>query len=133
MKFRFSLPHAITFACLFLIEAGIAIYIHDDLIRPLGGDALVVALVWAFWRCFVQGNAYLAALGAMLFSYAVEFGQYFHFVDLIGLGQNRIARIVLGTSFDVHDLGAYTLGAAAICGACYLTGKCSRGRAGQGS
>lgn len=115
MQLRFSLPHAIASVVIFLIEAAITVYVHDDLVRPLGGDALVVVLVWTGWLSLVRSNPYVAALGALLFCYAVEIGQYFHLVDLLGLGHYRAARIVLGTSFDVHDLGAYTLGATALC------------------
>ncbi len=37
-----------------------------------------------------------------------------HLVDRLGLSHNRIARMVLGTVFDVGDLGCYVAGAAVV-------------------
>lgn len=124
MQLRFSPRHTLACLLIFLTEVYIALYVHDDLIRPLGGDALVVILVWAAWLSVVRSSPYITALGALLFCYAVEIGQYFRLVDLLGLGHSRIARIVLGTSFDVQDLGAYTLGAAVLCAGCRCFAAC---------
>lgn len=114
MKLRFSPAHAILLVGLLIIEVVIALFVHDSFIRPLCGDALVVILVWAAWQSVVRSNPQLAALGSLLFAFAVEIGQYFHLVDRIGLGHSHLARIVLGVSFDPRDFVAYTLGALII-------------------
>ena len=46
----------------------------------------------------------------LLFSYLVEVLQYFNFVEIIGLQDNKLARIVIGTSFSWWDILFYTLG-----------------------
>jgi hypothetical protein len=53
------------------------------------------------------------AISVWLFSFAIEFAQYFHLVDVLGI-ENKIVRIVMGTSFSVSDLLMYTLGCIAI-------------------
>jgi len=50
----------------------------------------------------------------LLISYTVEILQYFKFVEWIGLGDSRIARVVFGTVFDLKDLVAYTIGVIII-------------------
>lgn len=46
----------------------------------------------------------------LAFSYTVEILQYYNLVEMIGLQDYRLARIIIGTSFAWIDLIAYTLG-----------------------
>ena len=50
------------------------------------------------------------ALSVLLLSYSIEILQYFHIVNIPGLQDIQIARIIIGTSFAWMDLIAYTLG-----------------------
>ena len=50
------------------------------------------------------------ALSVLLFSYSIEILQYFHIVNIPGLQDIQIARVIIGTSFAWMDLIAYTLG-----------------------
>lgn len=50
------------------------------------------------------------ALSVLLFSYSIEILQYFHIVNILGLQDIHIARVIIGTSFAWMDLIAYTLG-----------------------
>lgn len=54
------------------------------------------------------------ACGVLLFAWAIETAQYFQVVRLLGLEDNALARIVIGTTFDVRDLLAYSLGIAVV-------------------
>ena len=58
------LHYGITFLILLMIEVVIAIYVHDDFIRPYIGDVLVVAVVYCFVRIFVPEG-----VKAVLYSY----------------------------------------------------------------
>ena len=50
------------------------------------------------------------------FAFAVEISQLFNLIDVLGLGASRLARVVLGNTFDYGDLAAYTAGCAiALC------------------
>lgn len=95
---------------LFIVETLIAIYVHDQFIRPYLGDVLVVILIYCFVRSFLKIPVVLAAFGVLLFSYFIELLQYFNFVTVVGLENHKIARIVLGSSFEWLDIVAYTFG-----------------------
>lgn len=95
---------------LFAIEVLIALYVKDSFIRPFVGDLLVVMLIYYFLKAFIQVPPHILAMAVLLFSFLIEVLQYFNFVDLIGLQDYKIVRIVLGTSFDWLDLVAYTVG-----------------------
>jgi hypothetical protein len=98
----------------FLTEVAIAVFVRDAFVRPRLGDTLAVVLVYCAIRAATPLGARCAAAAALAFACAIEIGQYFHFVDLIGLGRWRVARIVLGTGFDPADFLAYAAGAAAV-------------------
>ncbi|MEX8549147.1 MAG: DUF2809 domain-containing protein [Mucilaginibacter sp.] len=83
---------------------------HDALIRPYGGDFLVVILLYCLIKSFSNLRVWTAAIGVLLFSYLVETLQFFHIVNLLGFEKSRIACIIIGTSFTWSDLVAYTLG-----------------------
>jgi hypothetical protein len=95
---------------LFLTEVLIAVYVHDSIIRPNVGDFLVVILLYCFVRGFFNVNVIKAAISVLIFSYIVEFLQYLHIVQILGLEKNKIARIVIGSSFSWVDILCYTLG-----------------------
>lgn len=99
---------------LFLVEAAIAIWLHDPIFRPYAGDSLAVVLVYVALRATTALGVNRAVLIATVFAFAVEISQYFHLVYRIGLGGSRIARAVLGTGFDLKDFGAYLIGTAAV-------------------
>jgi len=104
----------------FALELIIALYVHDHLIRPLVGDSLAVVLVYLALRTITRLRVFQAAVLALLIATALEFGQLFNLLDAIGLRHNRLARLVLGTTFDPMDLVAYTVGATATLACEYL-------------
>jgi len=113
-----KLAHDWRYLALFLsivaVEIGIARYLHDRLIRPYGGDALAVVLVYALIRSFYPGSVLRCTGVSLLIAFMVEVTQYFQLVARLGLSDNPLARTVLGSSFDWGDMVAYSMGAAAI-------------------
>jgi hypothetical protein len=99
---------------LFIIELLIALFMHDDFVRPYVGDYLVVMLIYCFARTFVNASPWKIAIGVLLFSFILEFLQYFHIVDKLGLSGNTIAKTIIGYGFEWKDLLAYTIGVATI-------------------
>ena len=99
---------------LFLVEVLIALYVHDNFIRPWFGDFLVVILLYSFLKSFVDVPAFTAGILVLLFSFFIEIAQFFNLVKLLHLQNNNIARTVIGTSFEWTDLVAYTLGIAFV-------------------
>lgn len=107
---RFNVYYFIWSIVLFLIELYIALYVRDNFIRPYIGDTLVVILIYSVVRAFFSISILKAATGVLLFSFAIEFLQYFKIVEILGLQSSSIARTVIGTTFTWEDLLAYTLG-----------------------
>lgn len=111
VKFRLDLKSFLCFLLIFVIEVIIALFVKDSIIRPYGGDILVVILMYYFFKSFVKMNPLPLALGVLLFAYAVEIGQYFNLVEILNMQDNPIMRIVIGSSFSWGDMVCYTLGA----------------------
>lgn len=112
--YRFHKEYFGLTAGLFLIEVLIAMYVHDDFIRPYFGDYLVVILMYYFLRTFTNLGVKTTVLTVLMFSYLIEVLQYLNFVEWIGLGNSEIARTLIGTSFAWMDIAAYTTGSLAI-------------------
>lgn len=111
IKFRLDLKSFLCFLLIFVIEVIIALFVNDSIIRPYGGDILVVILMYYFFKSFIKINPLPLALGVLLFAYAVEIGQYFNLVEILHLQNNTVMRIVIGSSFSWGDMVCYTLGA----------------------
>jgi hypothetical protein len=107
---KFNVTYFSFTIALFVIELLIAFYMHDTIIRPYGGDFLVVIFMYCFVKSFINAPCFLTAAWVLMFAYAVEVSQYFHLVNALGLQHSKTAKILLGTSFSFFDLGMYTLG-----------------------
>lgn len=106
--------YGISFSILLIIEVVIAVYIHDNFIRPYIGDVLVVAVVYCFVRIFVPDTVKFMALYVFLFAAFVEVLQYLQLVKLLQLEENALARIIIGSTFDIKDIICYGVGSIAI-------------------
>lgn len=99
---------------LFLIEACIAVFIDDIFIRPFVGDILVVILIYCFIRAFLDLKSTVVAVSVFSFACLIEILQYFNFVNKLGLQNNKILAIALGSTFDWKDIIAYGIGTMII-------------------
>lgn len=100
----------IIFTILFLTEIFIALFLHDKIIRPYVGDILVVILIYTFLRIFIPSGLKYLVWYVFLFAAFVELLQYFNIGRLLGLYDNRVAMIIIGSTFDVKDLLCYLAG-----------------------
>ncbi len=111
MKFlRFNRNYFALTIILFVIEVYIAIFVNDAFVRPFLGDVIVVWFVYYFIRSFIAIKPIYIAVFTLLFSFAVEIGQYFKLIEILGLQEYKWARIVIGTSFSWWDLLCYVVG-----------------------
>lgn len=108
--FKVRLNYLLIAIVLFLIEVAIALHVHDDFIRPYVGDVLAVILIYYFVKSFIKAPVWRMAISVLIFSYLIETLQYFQFVKLIGLADNKFANIVIGNYFAWEDIFAYTIG-----------------------
>ena len=109
---RKRLFYLIAFFALVAIEVMIALFVNDNFVRPYVGDVLVVMVIYCFVRIFIPNGVHLLPLYIFIFALAVEIGQYFDFVALLGLEQNRFLSILLGRTFSVSDIVCYAVGCA---------------------
>jgi len=107
---NFKYRYFICAVVIFLIEVIIALFVHDEIIRPHIGDVLVVILIYCFLRSFFNLPVLTLALITLLFSYLIEVLQYFKIVELLGLEKSTFARVIIGTYFTWIDILCYTLG-----------------------
>ena len=95
---------------LFGIELLIAVFVHDKFIRPYVGDMLVVVLLYTLVRIFLPEGVRLLPLYIFLFSAGIEVLQYFRIAEVLGLSDNRILSVVIGSVFDWKDIVCYGVG-----------------------
>lgn len=108
--FTFRKNYFFFFILLFVIEVLIALYVHDNFVRPYIGDVLVVILLYCFVKSFIKLPVMPVAVGVLIFSFIIEILQYCNIVDRLGLGHSKLARTVIGTSFAWEDIWAYIAG-----------------------
>jgi hypothetical protein len=110
MIFKFNKHYFFAFLFLLITEIFIALYVHDQIIRPYIGDLLVVILLYCFIKSFVASAVFQTAVAVLIFAFAVEALQYIGIVQKLGLQDSKTAGIILGSSFDWKDMLAYTIG-----------------------
>ena len=106
------LVYAVLFLILLVIEVLIALYVHDNIVRPYVGDILVTVLICAFLRIFFPANLKLLPVGVFFFALAVEIGQFFDIVTFLGLSNIAFFRVLIGSTFSVIDIICYAIGCA---------------------
>ncbi len=123
MKKRLS--YIILLVLIIAVEVVIALTQHGNWLRYYGGDVIVVWAVYCLVQSVLGGknNHYIVHVAVLAFAFLVEFLQYIHFVDLIGLGNSPFFRTLIGTSFAVEDLLSYALGTAIACAGTFIYSK----------
>ena len=111
---KFHIPYLIAAILLFFIEVCIAVFVHDDFVRPYIGDVLVVMLIYCVSKSLFNTPLWPTALFVLLFAFVIEGLQYLNIVTILGLQHSKIARTVIGTSFEWFDLITYTGGIVII-------------------
>ncbi|WP_374330204.1 DUF2809 domain-containing protein [Soonwooa sp.] len=111
MKLTFNFKNLIIAVIIFIIEFLIATTFKDIVfVRAYLGDVFVVMLMYYFVKAFVEVDNTKLIIALLIFSCVIEFLQYFHFAEMIGFKDNKIAMIVLGNSFSWIDILCYLAG-----------------------
>lgn len=107
---RFNFKAFLMSLFLLLLLVLMAIYVKDRIIRPFFGDTLAVIWLYFTLRTVVNISPFRLSFVVLVIAYCVEFAQYFNVVALLGMQDVKVAKIILGSTFDVMDLVAYTVG-----------------------
>lgn len=98
------------FFILLIVEIYIALFIHDNIVRPFVGDVLVVDVIYFFIKSFSNKLKFLPVY-VFLFACLIEVGQYFNLVSILHMEKFKVARIIIGSNFDFNDILCYLIGA----------------------
>lgn len=110
MKKKLRFTYLLIFIFLLATETVIALFVSDSFVRPYVGDVLVIGVICAFFRIFIPDKIRILPLLTSAFAAGVELLQYFDFVSLLGLSDNRFFSILLGRTFDLKDIVCYVIG-----------------------
>ena len=108
-KVKLRISFLAVFVLLLAVEVLIALFVHDDFVRPYVGDMIVTVVVWSFLRIIFPDRFKLMSLYVMFFAILVEVGQYFHYTELLGI-TNPVLVTMMGTSFAWADIACYAVG-----------------------
>jgi hypothetical protein len=106
---KINLKYFLISLLLFLSEIIIAKY-TTGFIRHTIGDYLVVILLYTLIKSFVQLSNLKTGIIVLLIAYLVEFLQLTNLQNFYPDKYTNTLKLVLGTSFSIGDLVAYTLG-----------------------
>jgi len=104
-----KINYFIVFILLFIIEVVLAVFVHDDFIRPFLGDYIVVLLMYCFIMAFTNFSFDKVAFFVLFVAFMIEFMQYFKFIERVGLQDNHLLKISIGATFSIEDLSIYVL------------------------
>lgn len=110
MTLQFNKTYTFLFLVIFSMEVLIATYLTHGFIRYTLGDYLVVILLYCFFKSFIETSSIKIALGVLIFAFVIEFLQFINLLEMLNLNNNQLAKLILGSTFHVSDLIAYTLG-----------------------
>jgi hypothetical protein len=110
MRFKFNLFYLVLFVAILLIEILIAYFLKGGFIRSVIGDYLVVIMLYCLIKAFLKARPLRVSLYILVFAYLIEFTQLAGLINSLGLGDNRLAHLILGSTFQIEDLIAYTAG-----------------------
>ena len=95
---------------LIIIEIFIACFVHDSLIRPYGGDILIVGVIYFFVKTIYPKRIPYLPLGIFFFAVGVECLQYIDIVTILGLEEYKFFGVLIGTTFSWMDIVCYGIG-----------------------
>ncbi|GEN75682.1 ribosomal maturation YjgA family protein [Chryseobacterium hagamense] len=110
--FRFHYQYFLATILIFLTEVLIATVLKDIFfVRAYLGDVIVVMLLYTLIKSFfsIRHDAGLI-FGILIFSFLVEFAQYFNIAEKLGFRPGSIMYIMIGNSFSRIDLLCYAIG-----------------------
>lgn len=114
MLLKFNKTYTIYAISIFLIEVWIALLLKDGFIRHTVGDFLVVILLYCGLKAVINIRPFTAFMIVLIIAFTIEGLQAVNLLQLLDWQNNTLAQLILGTTFSVSDLVAYTLGGITV-------------------
>ena len=111
-RFIFNYTYFLATVFIFLTEVLIATKLKNIFfVRAYLGDVIVVMLIYTFIKTFfrIEDNKKLI-LSILIFSFLIEFAQYFNIAEKLGFQKGSLMYIVIGNSFSWIDILCYLVG-----------------------
>lgn len=106
----FTLSILCFLSCVLIVK----LFDHNLFIRGFTGDVIVILLIYFLVKALYDVKPSHLAISVLGFGFITEFLQYARLISLLGLDQNKLAKLIIGSVFDPFDLIAYTLGAIIV-------------------
>ncbi|WP_343330506.1 DUF2809 domain-containing protein [Polaribacter staleyi] len=113
MMIQFNLKYFTAFILLLIIEVLIERF-ATGFLRFTIGDYLAVMLVYTLIKSIVKISIEKAILITFIIAFSIEFLQLSDLQNNFPIAYSKTLKIILGTSFSIGDLVAYTLGIISI-------------------
>jgi hypothetical protein len=110
MKFKLNKTYLIISILLLVTEILIAVYLKTGFIRHTFGDFLATILLYTGFKSIFEVNSIKLGISVLIFAFIIELGQLINILEVFGLENNQLVKVVLGSTFHFSDLVAYTLG-----------------------
>ncbi len=101
---------AAAFVLLLAVEICIALFVHDDFVRPYIGDVLAVITVYCGVRIVFPIRLRWLSAAVLVLALCVELVQLTGLASLFGEGS--FMAVLLGSVFDWRDMLCYGIGGA---------------------
>lgn len=111
---KFNPKSFLNFIILFLLEVLIVLFFKTGFIRYIFGDFLVVIMLYYFLKSFINAKPISISIWVLIFAFVIEFLQMTNLLAFLNLEQNKLAHLILGTTFEFTDLLAYSLGIVCV-------------------
>jgi len=107
---RSRLTYALWTVGLFVLELGIALFVHDRFVRPFLGDVLVVLLIYCALQTVFRAPSRLMAVLVLALAFGVECLQAVDYAAWLGVDRIPWLSVALGRTFAWDDFLAYLAG-----------------------
>ena len=111
---KFNKSYAIYAFILFLLEVWIAVVFKSGFIRHTFGDFLVVILLYCALKSFINMKPIYMAIIVLCIAFSIEFLQLANLLEFLKLEDSYFTKLILGSTFHISDLIAYTLGCVTV-------------------
>ncbi len=93
--------------CVFIVK----LFSNIPFVRGFIGDIVVISLIYFLLKGFYDFHERKLTCFILIIAFTTEFLQFLKLTTYLGLENNKVAQLVLGSVFDPYDLLAYTIGA----------------------
>jgi len=114
MSIKINKPFFASSLLLLSTEICIAAFLTSGFIRHTFGDFLATILLYCIIRSFLNIKPLYIAITVLIIAFSIEFLQLLNFLDYLELRNNTLIVTILGSTFSIGDLIAYSLGIITI-------------------